>query len=126
MSNLVPGTVIAQRHGEWGLVEVDPQHRVAVATSLAPGTRVWIGIRPEHLVVDSDRADVEPIGKAVVRGVVNDGVATSVELDWAGVELRIYVLAGRGLARTLEAGAPVSLSVNPEHVHLIPILPDQS
>ncbi len=124
MSNLVPGSVIADRQGECGLVEVDPQHRVAVHTNLAPGTRVWIGIRPEHLLVGADRGDVGPIGKAVVRGIVNDGVATSVELEWAGVELRTHMLAGRGLARTLETGALVSLSVNPEHVHLIPVTSD--
>ena len=36
-------------------------------------------------------------------------------------ELRTYLMAGRGLARTLRAGVSVSLSASPEHVHLIPV-----
>jgi hypothetical protein len=58
-----------------------------------------------------------------VRGVVNDGVAVSVQLDWAGTELRTHLMAGRGLARVLVVGSEVSLSVSPEHVHLIPVMP---
>jgi hypothetical protein len=67
---------------------------------------------------------VDPIGKGDVRRIVNDGVAVTVQVDWAGTELRTHLMAGRGLARTLEAGATVSLSASPEHVHLIPIRPD--
>ena len=48
-------------------------------------------------------------------------MAATVVIDWAGAELRTHLLAGRGLARTLTAGDPVSLSVRPDHVHLIPI-----
>jgi hypothetical protein len=64
---------------------------------------------------------VDPIGKGVVREIINDGVSLSVGVDWAGSELRTHLMAGRGLARTLEVGAEVSLSANPEHVHLIPV-----
>ena len=63
---------------------------------------------------------MNPIGKGVVRGIINDGVSVSVGVDWAGSELRTHLMAGRGLARTLEVGAEVSLSANPEYVHLIP------
>ena len=59
--------------------------------------------------------------KGVVKSVVNDGVAVTVAIEWAGVELRILLLAGRGLARSLAAGEPVPLSVRPERVHLIPL-----
>jgi hypothetical protein len=44
----------------------------------------------------------------------------SVQVDWAGTQLRTHLMAGRGLARRLEVGAAVSLSASPEHVHLIP------
>jgi hypothetical protein len=64
---------------------------------------------------------VDPIGKGTVQGIVNDGVTVTVQIDWAGTEMRTHLMAGRGLARTLEVGAPVSLSASPEHVHLIPI-----
>jgi ABC-type sulfate/molybdate transport systems ATPase subunit len=120
MSNLVRGEVSAERRGELAVVAVDEHHRVPVQTALAAGTQVWLGIRPEHLKLDIGRGEVDPIGKAVVRSIVNDGVAATVVLDWAGAELRTHLLAGRGLVRSLAPGAPVSLSVRPEHVHLIP------
>jgi ABC-type Fe3+/spermidine/putrescine transport system ATPase subunit len=123
MTNLVIGTVTAERRGDFAIVEVDAQHRVSVRTQFAAGTPVWIGIRPEHLKLDVGRGDVDPIGNAVVRGIVNDGVSATVQVEWAGTQLRIHLLAGRGLARTLTAGAPVSLSASPEHVHLIPVEP---
>ena len=121
MTNLVQGVVGTDRRGDLAMVEVDAQHRVAAHTECAAGTRVWIGIRPEHLKLDVGRGDVNPIGKGVVRGIINDGVSVSVGVDWAGSELRTHLMAGRGLARTLEVGAEVSLSANPEYVHLIPV-----
>jgi ABC-type Fe3+/spermidine/putrescine transport system ATPase subunit len=121
MTNLVQGVVVEERRGELALVEVDAQHRVATRSGLAVGTRVWVGIRPEHLKVDVGRGDVDPIGKGIVREVFNDGVAVTIQVDWAGTELRTHLMAGRGLARTVRAGMPVSLSASPEHVHLISI-----
>jgi ABC-type Fe3+/spermidine/putrescine transport system ATPase subunit len=121
MTNLVQGVVGEDRRGDLAMVEVDAQHRVAVHTECAAGTRVWIGIRPEHLKLDVGRGDVDPIGKGAVREIINDGVSVNVGVDWAGAELRTHLMAGRGLARTLEIGDEVSLSASPEHVHLIPI-----
>ncbi|MBW2494710.1 MAG: TOBE domain-containing protein, partial [Deltaproteobacteria bacterium] len=121
MTNLVQGVVGEDRRGDLAVVEVDERHRVATPTAFTAGTRVWIGIRPEHLKLDIGRGEVDPIGKGIVREIVNDGVSVSVGVDWAGSELRTHLMAGRGLARTLELGAQVSLSANPEHVHLIPI-----
>jgi len=124
MANLVEGVVSSERRGDCALVEVDAQHRVATHAACSPGNRVWIGIRPEHLKLDIGRGAVDLIGKGTVRGIVNDGVAVSVQIDWAGAELRTHLMAGRGLARTLEVGAEVSLSASPERVHLIPIRSD--
>jgi putative spermidine/putrescine transport system ATP-binding protein len=124
MTNLVRGTVTAERRGDLALVEVDPQHRVAVHTELPAGAQVWVGIRPEHLKVDVGRGDVDPIGKGVVESIVNDGVAATVQVEWAGTRMQTHMLAGRGLARTLVIGVPVSLSASPEHVHLMPIEAD--
>ncbi len=121
MSNLIEATVSDAREGELAVIEVDAEHRVTAHTNLAAGTRVWIGIRPEHLKLDVGRGEVDPIGKGLVTEVINDGVAATVRIEWAGTELRILLLAGRGLARTLKPGAAVSLSASPEHVHLIPI-----
>jgi len=121
MSNLIEATVTDARRDDLTLVEVDAQHRVAARTKLAAGTRVWMGIRPEHLKLDVGRGEIDPIGKGVVTEVLNDGIALTVKIEWAGTELRTLLLAGRGVARTLKPGAPVSLSANPEHVHLIPL-----
>jgi len=121
MTNLVQGVVGEEPHGDLALVEVDAQHRVATRTAYAAGTRVWVGIRPEHLKLDIGRGDVDPIGEGVVREIINDGVSVSVGIDWAGSELRTHLMAGRGLARTIEVGSKVSLSASPEQVHLIPV-----
>lgn len=124
MTNLVQGVVASDRRGDCALVEVDAQHRIATRAECPVGSRVWIGIRPEHLKLDVGRGAVDLIGKGVVRGVVNDGVAVSLQIDWAGAELRTHLMAGRGLARGLDVGAAVSLSASPEHVHLIPVRSD--
>jgi spermidine/putrescine transport system ATP-binding protein len=120
MTNLVPGVVARERRGDLALVEVDARHCVATRTECSAGTRVWIGIRPEHLNLDLGRGGVDPVGSGVVREIVSDGVSVSVQVDWAGTQLRTHLMAGRGLARRLEVGAAVSLSASPEHVHLIP------
>ena len=120
MSNLVRGTVGAATCGDERSVEIDAEHRVTARTALAPGTDVWLGIRPEHLKVDAGRGGAEPsIGEGVVRSVVSDGVAVSVVVAWAGTELYTHLLAGRGLARSLAPGETVALAARPEHVHLM-------
>jgi ABC-type Fe3+/spermidine/putrescine transport system ATPase subunit len=119
MSNLFAGAVRSAPDGRGACVEVDARHRVPVLGNPTPGTRVWVGIRPEYLKVDVGRGEGIPIGEGVVRHVVTDGVASTVTLDWAGSELRTYLIAGRGLARTLAAGDSLTLSVRPEEVHLM-------
>ncbi len=119
MSNLIAGEVGPTPIGEVACVEVDARHRIPVPGNLPPGTPVWVGIRPEHLKVEVGRGEGVPIGEGNVRHIVSDGVASTVSLDWAGLELRTHLIAGRGLARTLAPGDSVTLSVRPEDVHLM-------
>jgi ABC-type sulfate/molybdate transport systems ATPase subunit len=119
MSNLIAGEVGPTPIGEVACVEVDSRHRIPVPGDPAPGTPVWVGIRPEHLKVEVGRGEGVPIGEGNVRYIVSDGVASTVSLDWAGLELRTHLIAGRGLARTLAPGDSVTLSVRPENVHLM-------
>jgi len=124
MANLFEGVVGRERRGDLALVEVGAQHCLATRSECAAGSRVWIGIRPEHLDLEVGRSDRDPAGGGIVREIVNDGVSMSVRVDWAGTQLQTHLMAGRGLARRLEVGAAVSLSANPEHVHLMPIESD--
>jgi ABC-type sulfate/molybdate transport systems ATPase subunit len=117
MLNLVRGRITRDDAGV--RVEVDAQHRIPVASDLPDGSRVHAGIRPEHLKLDVGRGEGESIGKGRVQSVVDDGVAASVSIEWAGQPLRTHLLAGRGLARTLAPGDPVSLSVRADHVHVL-------
>ena len=124
MANLIPGEVAAQ--GEGQVVVVDAQHNLPIepapgraAPGFAPGTPVWAGIRPERLKLDVGRGEGVAIGKGRVRTVVSDGVAVTVGVLWAGLELRTHLLAGRGLARSIATGDTVTLSLRPEDVHLL-------
>jgi len=121
MSNLIPARYAAPRtSGESGHALVDARHSVPTAAPAAAGQAVWAGIRPERLKVEVGRGEGVPFGQARVRTIVSDGVAATVSLDWAGLELRTHLLAGRGLARGLSTGDSVSLSVRPADVHLMP------
>ena len=120
MTNLVRGRVLPPRSADLALVAVSDAQQLACRTRLPVGSEVWVGIRPEHLKIDVGRGELDPVGKAVVEHVVSDGVAASVNLDWAGVQLQTHLLAGRGLARSLTRGDTVSLSVSPDHVHVMP------
>jgi len=114
MDNRIPAVAEAG-----GRARVDDVHAVPLASRPAAGETGWIGIRPEHLKLDVGRGEGEPVGKGVVTGLVDDGVTVSVGVAWAGHELRTVLLSGRGLARTLSPGDPVTLSVRPQAVHWI-------
>lgn len=120
MVNLVRGRVVARQSAELARVEVGGAQHLPCASDLPVGSEVWVGIRPEHLKIDVGRGEVDPVGKAVVHHVVSDGVVASVTLEWAGVRLQAHLLAGRGLARSLAPGKTLSLSVSPDHVHVMP------
>jgi ABC-type sulfate/molybdate transport systems ATPase subunit len=120
MSNLIPGEVAQERRDPLTAVIIDPEHRIPARTALTPGTRVWVGLRPEHLKVDVGRGEGTPIGTGIVRDIVSDGVVAAVSIVWAGVELRTHLVAGRGLARSLAPGHAVPLAVRPDDVHLLP------
>lgn len=119
MSNLIEGEVRVEKASGSMCVEIDATHRIPLAQTVRKGEAVWIGIRPENLKVDVGRGEGASIGNAAVRHVVSDGVATTVTLDWAGIELRTHLIAGRGLARTLIPGDTLDLSVRPEAVHVM-------
>ena len=125
MSNLIPGQISRRPVGrssadaELDIALIDEAHGIFVPRGFEPGMEVWAGIRPENLKLDTGRGEGASMGKGVVRFLLADGVACTVGIEWAGVELRTYLLAGSSLARTLEVGATVSLSVRPEDVHIM-------
>ncbi|MFQ5512984.1 MAG: ABC transporter ATP-binding protein [Myxococcota bacterium] len=125
MSNLIPGRVSAERSGNLVWVEIDSEHRLLAPPRFAPGTRVWVGIRPEHLKVElgergSGHGDPGvPLGKGITRHIVSDGAVATAHVAWGDLVLRTHLLAGRGLARSLASGQVLSLSVPPRHIHLI-------
>jgi ABC-type sulfate/molybdate transport systems ATPase subunit len=116
MSNLIPGEVSADGH--W--VEVDAQHRIPFPEGSEPGSLVCLGIRPEHVKVDTGRGEGVPIGKGTVQHAVSDGSIVSLTIDWAGHSLRANLLADRGLARTVAPRDRLLLSIRPEDVRAIP------
>jgi ABC-type sulfate/molybdate transport systems ATPase subunit len=118
MENLLAGRIVRTESGCW--VEVAEDQRIPVESDLAAGLSISAGIRPEDLKLDVGRGEGAPIGKGVVTSIVRDGATVALSVDWAGVELRTVVLAGRGLGRTLSKGDGVNLSVRPERVHLVP------
>jgi tungstate transport system ATP-binding protein len=115
MDNLVVAVADADGFGR-----IDDAHRIPLGAAPRAGERGWIGIRPEHLKLDVGRGEGEPIGKGRVTSLVDDGITKHVRVAWADQELRTHLLAGRGLARALSVGDPVSLSVRSECVHWIP------
>ena len=116
MTNLATGRVARREEGiSW--VEIGQGFEVPTRVPLEVGQRAWIGIRPEHLKIDVGRGDGWPIGKARVESLSSDGLATVVVLRAPAGSLTTHLLAGRGLARRLQPGDPVSLAVHPEEVH---------
>jgi ABC-type sulfate/molybdate transport systems ATPase subunit len=115
MSNLVPGEIVG------GAVRIDAEHSVAPRECNFPdGAPVWLGLRPEHVKLGVGGSDSAPIGRAIVKAVLSDGILTHVTLDWAGQELEAYLLSGRGLARTIATGDEVRLSVSQQDAHVLP------
>jgi ABC-type Fe3+/spermidine/putrescine transport system ATPase subunit len=116
MTNIATGRV--KRHeGGVAWVEIDEGFEVPTNAALPVGCEAWIGIRPEHLKLDIGRGDGQPIGKARVEHLVSDGLATVVTMRARDRSFTTHLLSGRGLARQLRVGDPVSLAVQPDQVH---------
>ena len=113
MTNLFPAEIESG-----GLARVDAQHTVPVGNSGRVGSRVWIGVRPEHLKVDVGRGEGTTIGTGRVTQRASDGLLTTLSIAWAGHSLRTHLVAGRGLARDLSPGDEVSLAVRSEDMHV--------
>ena len=50
---------------------------------------------------------------------LSDGALVTLQIDWGGVVLRTFLIAGRGLGHALRPGDLVSLAIRPEDVHLM-------
>jgi ABC-type sulfate/molybdate transport systems ATPase subunit len=125
MINLASGRVRRRTEGvSW--IEIEEGFEVPTATDLEVGSEAWIGIRPEHLKLDVGRGDGQSIGKAVVESLVSDGLATVVTLRVRDHRFTTHLLSGRGLARRLRPGDPVSLAVRPDQVHARPTAPSRT
>jgi ABC-type sugar transport system ATPase subunit len=120
MTNLLPGRVVGRDPEGDAVVEIAPEHRLRAAADAAIGADVWVGIRPEHVKVDVGRGDTCVIGKGHVVRTLSDGMLVTAWIAWAGHELRIVAIAGRGLGHALAPGDGVSLALRPQDVHLIP------
>jgi ABC-type sugar transport system ATPase subunit len=121
MLNLATGRV--RRHTDgFSWVEIEEGFEVPTAAELELGSEAWIGIRPEHLKLDVGRGDGQPIGKAIVESLVSDGLASVATLSVRDRQFTTHLLSGRGLARRLRPGDPVSLAVRPEQVHARPLI----
>lgn len=118
MTNRALGQVV-RRQEEIAWVEIEEGLEIPTLSEVDVGDEVWIGIRPEHLKIDVGRGDGRSIGKATVDHLVSDGLATVVTLRARDRRFTTHLLSGRGLARRLTPGDPVSLAVDPHHVHAV-------
>jgi ABC-type Fe3+/spermidine/putrescine transport system ATPase subunit len=119
MSNLLPGRVVARANEGQAVVEVAPGVRLFSVSEAPVGARVVAGIRPEDVKIDVGRGATPIVGKGRVLHVLSDGTLVTLQIDWGGVALRTFLIAGRGLGHSLRPGAPVSLAIRAEDVHLM-------
>jgi ABC-type Fe3+/spermidine/putrescine transport system ATPase subunit len=119
MGNLLPGRV--QERGDEGhaVVEIAPGIRLRSVSDLPVGARVVAGIRPEDVKIDVGRGHTPIVGKGRVLHTLSDGALVTLQIDWGGVVLRTFLIAGRGLGHALRPGDPVSLAIRAEDVHLM-------
>ena len=120
MTNVATGRVV-RREQDISWIEVEEGFQVPTTAPIEVGRGAWIGIRPEHLKLDVGRGDGRPIGKAVVESLISDGLASVVALRVRDRRFTTHLLSGRGLARRLRPGDPVSLAVRPDQVHARPL-----
>jgi putative spermidine/putrescine transport system ATP-binding protein len=118
MANLHAGRIV-ERSGALAIVELAAGARLRVHAPGAPGERVLVGVRPEHVELTALR-DSEVLGCGRAEDLVSDGAVVTVWVEWEGSLWRAHLLAGRGPGQALKRGDPVWLSVRPEDVHLLP------
>lgn len=97
-TNLLPGTVVESRDGLVTLKVGDTTVRGLSDPALAPGTEVWLTVRPE--AIDLLEGSLPPAGWNAVSGTVVDTV-------YAGSTVRAHVeiTGGRRLVANLAPGA---------------------
>ena len=115
MSNLLAAQMTL---GGWA--EAGPGLRLPSHHDYPAGTAVWVGLRPEHLKLETNPQQEGGIGTARICSMISDGVLCTVELECGGQRLRTHLVAGRGLAREIKPGDTLTLSVRPEDVHILP------
>ncbi|RIL00306.1 MAG: hypothetical protein DCC71_18765, partial [Proteobacteria bacterium] len=120
MSNWFEGRVAARDADGLARIELGSGAVLRAATPLAIGSAVHVGFRPEHVKIDPDGADPDPMGEAQIEELRSDGVVVTARIECAGLRVHTHLLAGRGLGHTLQKGSRVRLSVRPEHVHAVP------
>ena len=112
VSNLLAGTVAGS-----GLVRLDGGGEVRVpAERLPAGGRVSVGVRPEKIALGDGEANV-------LRGRVTDrayvGVATQYVVETPAGRLTVYVQNSLPGASSVEPGASITLSFNPQATFVV-------
>lgn len=132
-SNLVEGTVLERSGAE---VRVDMHGTVVTIPGArshvdgGAGTRGWVGIRPEKVLVAEEGEVIDAPGNSIPGGVVTDvsfvGVSTQylVRMPW-GQELQVFE-QNTGRRRLFRAGERVDVSWRPEYAFLLDASQDRA
>jgi spermidine/putrescine transport system ATP-binding protein len=126
VSNLMPGTVMTTSGGR-GRIKLDTGLEVeAGVDGISSGERCHAVVRPEKLQISSDAGGSSPSGLPGVDGVVQSsiylGTATQIVVNLPGdVSMTVLVpnASEAERARLPGGGAPVRLSWEPEHMHVV-------
>jgi spermidine/putrescine transport system ATP-binding protein len=126
VSNLMPGTVMTTSGGR-GRIKLDTGLEVeAGVDGISSGERCHAVVRPEKLQISSDAGGSSPSGLPGVDGVVQSsiylGTATQIVVNLPGdVSMTVLVpnASEAERARLPVGGAPVRLSWEPEHMHVV-------
>ncbi|GAB2449856.1 ABC transporter ATP-binding protein [Nocardioides hungaricus] len=122
-SNLIEGT-IKGRSADMVTVDMNGVDvSIPAGRAHASGSKGWIGIRPEKVLIGDPGEELDAPGNSIPGGVVTDvsfvGVSTQylVRMPW-GQELQIFQ-QNTGHRRLYRTGEPVELSWRPEYAFLL-------
>jgi spermidine/putrescine transport system ATP-binding protein len=122
VSNLMPGTVTTASGGR-GTIKLDTGLEVEAAVDgIGPGERCHAVVRPEKLRISQGSADGLPGVDGVVQSSVYLGTSTQIVVSLPGdVSMTVLVpnASEAERARLPGGGAPVRLSWEPEHMHVV-------